>query len=219
MRSIFLSLILLILYSIGFSQYTVLLTNGEKIQVPDYRYNDFGSAIIWKTTLQETREIDLELIFSISDAAGGEEILYKPDTSKEDFMNVEQMKAFVQGESDAREKYKCKWCFVTGALIGAASPFVTPLIGIKPILYSPLLPAAASSGIGFTGASRKRIAQHNPDMVSNEHYILGYREVSSQKRLKSTIIGSGIGLAIGVIATIFFNLQPEAPSFGYTTIK
>src|SRR3989339_331032 len=218
MRLLFLFIILLI-SSVSYSQFTVLLTNGEKFLLSNYRYNDFGTAIIWKNTFQETQEVDIDLVFSIIDASGREEVIYKTDTSKEDFMTVDQMRDFVHGESDAREKYKCNWCFVTGVLIGTASPFITPLIGIKSILYSPLLPTATSSGIGFTGASRRKIAKQNPEMVTNEHYVLGYCEVSSQKKLKSTIIGSGIGLAIGVIATIFLNLQPETPSFGYTSIK
>ncbi|MBI5219323.1 MAG: hypothetical protein HY958_10380 [Bacteroidia bacterium] len=197
-------IILFLLVFSGFSQYTVLLMSGEQIVIRNYKYNDLNTAITFHTQNREVTEIDLDNIFSITDTLGNEQVIYKPDTSKEDFMTIEQMRFFVKGESDAMEKYKCPWCLVGGFVVGAASPFITPVLGLKPIIYSPLLPAAGSSAIGFTGASKARILRQSPELGNNEHYVLGYKEYSSQIRLKNTIIGSGIGLLVGILTSVIY---------------
>lgn len=189
------------------SQYTILLLSGDKLYLKNYKYNETGTAIAYHEKSRELQEIDLEHIFSITDTLGNEQIIYKPDTIKEDYMNVDQMKNFIKGEIEADAKFKCKWCLVGGFAIGAASPFLLPFIGFAPmsnIVYSPLVPAASSTAIGFTGASDKTIMAINPELAKNEHYVMGFKERSGQIKLKSTIIGSGIGLLVGMISSYIY---------------
>lgn len=188
------------------SQYTVLLLSGDKMYLKNYKYNETGTAIAYHEKNRELQEIDLEHIFSITDTLGNEQVIYKPDTIKEDYMTAEQMRNFINGEIEAEAKYKCKWCFVGGIVIGAATPFLLPYIGFTPmsnIVYSPLVPAATSTAIGFTGARDKTIIAINPEQAKNDHYVLGFKERSGQIKLKSTIIGSGIGLVVGMISAFF----------------
>lgn len=188
------------------SQYTILLLSGDKMYLKNYKYSETGRAITYHEKNRELQEIDLEHIFSITDTMGNEQIIYKPDTIKEDYMNADQMRYFINGEIEADAKYKCNWCLVGGIAIGAASPFLLPFIGFTPmsnIVYAPLIPAASSTAIGFTGASDKTIMAINPVQAKNEHYVLGFKERSGQIKLKSTIIGSGIGLLAGIISAYF----------------
>lgn len=210
MRKVFIILLVIIPLA-SWSQYKVLMLSGDSMNIRNFKYNETGTAITFHSKSRELQEIELENIFSITDTLKNEQVIYKPDTLKEDYMTVAQMRSFIRGEIEADLKYKCNWCFIGGIATGAASPFLLPFIGIKPVVYSPLLPAASSSAIGFTGASLKTISRINPVLVKDPHFVNGFKERSGQIKLKTTIIGSGIGLVAGILTAIVLQQTGAMP--------
>lgn len=205
MKLLYIIAILIIIPFCVKGQYTILMLSGEVIKPENYKISEMGNTIVYKDNVKEENELDFDYIFSITDSLGNEQIIYKPDTAKEDFMSVDQMRDFIKGEIEARENYKCPLCFIGGIAVGAGSVFGTPYI-LPTILYSPLFPAASSSVVGFTSPNRSVIVKKHPEYANNEPYIQGYKECASQKRLKSSIFGSGIGLAVGVVSFIVIGL-------------
>ena len=138
------------------------------------------------------------MYFQLSRNTGTEKILYIPDTTYQDAFTIPQMKSFVQGQYDAIQRFKSPWVTIGGiGISGVSSLFVNPV-------YVFAISGAYCSGIGITGTSKKKLA-FSAELKDNKHYMLGYKKASKHKRIKNAIIGSGIGLAVGLTSFALIN--------------
>ncbi len=186
-------------FSQSFAQDTLWLLNGEKLILSNYKFIESGNFFQYENQKGKIKEIDGEFIFSITDNNGSEKIYYKPDTIEGNFYTTEQMRSFVTGGYDARIKYKSPVLTISGFIVGAGSIFIMPGIGL-PLFYSPLIPAVYSTIAGFTAPSKKTIISNNPQYSKDQYYIKGYQEAVANKRVKNTIIGTGLGVLVGIIS-------------------
>lgn len=166
----------------------------------DFQYYEKGGKV---------KSIDLVKyrIFSYTNSAGEETILYKQDTLMGNFFTKNEMKMFVYGQRDAFANYKAAPWFVSGLAIGFTSvildtydfrpnggffkidPTIVPIGGI--FVYT------IGSGL-FKPRVRKEYAA-DVNFLSSEHYIEGFQKIARVKKLKNSLLGSVIGVSTGLI--------------------
>lgn len=166
------------------------LTNGKKMKIGEFKIEN-ADIISYQNLKGKSKSIQAFDIFSIIDSKGTEQIIYSPDTSYQGVFSVNEMRSFVQGQFDADQKYKSPWTTVGGVVIAGASSVV-----INPILVI-LVSTGYCSTIGLTKPGDKKLNIPS-EFINNEHYKLGYKKAVKHKRIKNAIIGSGIGLIVGL---------------------
>jgi hypothetical protein len=188
-KSLYIALILLLATSLS-AQNKLWLANGKMKEIGEYNLEkkDF---VIYKNKKGKFKSIERFDVFSIIDQSKNEQIIYLPDSVDNESFTVAEMRAFVQGEYDAHQNFKSPLTTIGGAGIsGGAAVFISPI-------YSPLIPAVYCGVIGATKTSEKKIIIPK-EYENNDHYLLGYKKATKQKRVKNAIFGSLIGLAAGV---------------------
>jgi hypothetical protein len=193
-------ILLFFLFSLQFgvvAQNYIWLNNGEKMKIGEFKITntDIISYRNLKGKVKSVQSID---VFSIIDSSGNEQVIYIPDTSYQDVFTVPEMRSFVQGRYDASQKFKSPLTTIGGIVVAGASSVV-----INPV-YVFLISTGYSSVIGLTKPSDKKL-NIPTQFANNEHYKLGYQKEVKHKRIKNAIIGSGIGLIVGIGTYIVIN--------------
>lgn len=186
-----------LIFSACHAQNTVSLLNGKKISINDYNINkdeDTGN-LIYKNANGKEKQIDIEEIFSVTDKRGKENIFYKKDSLTGNFFTIKQMKEYVKGEFEARQNYKAPLFTVLGFVAGGTSA----ILPLDKMFYAPLIPGAATTIIGSTKASEKKIKNKYPNYANNNYYLLGYKESAKRKRINNALKGSAVGMVTGII--------------------
>lgn len=173
-----------------FGQNTLWLNNGKKITIVEYKINN-NDLIVYKNLKNKSKAVSVLDVYSITENNGAEHIIYVPDTSYEGAFNILEMKNFVQGQYDADLKFKSPLTTIGGIAVAGVSSVV-----INPV-YVFLVSGAYCSTIGLSKTSKKKLAIPE-EYAKNEHYILGFKRVARHKRIKNSIVGSTIGLAVGL---------------------
>ncbi len=195
-KSLYIALILLSATSLS-AQNVLWLTNGKKKEIGDYNLEK-KEFVIYKNTKGKYKSIERFDVFAIIEQSNKEQIIYVPDSADNESFNLVEMRAFVQGQSDARLNFKSPLTTVGGAgIAGTAAVFISPI-------YSPLIPLAYCGAIGSTKPSEKKIIIPN-EYESSDHYLLGYKKAAKQKRINNAIFGSLIGLAAGFTTFVLVN--------------
>ena len=187
----------------SFSQNTLVLTNGKKIDIGEFKLNE-NNILAYKNSKGKIKSVLIEDVFSSIDKLGTETIYYKPDSTDSESFNIEEMRFFINGESDAINNYKNLWTTIGGIVIGAGSVISVPLVGLNS-LYIPIFPTAYTSTVGLIKVKTQKLGIEK-QYLDNKHYVLGFKKVAKHKRIKNSLFGSGIGIAVGIgVALVFFN--------------
>lgn len=175
------------------------LNNGKQIKISDFRIEN-KDTILYTNLKGKDKFIETFDVFSVIDKSGKETIVYEPDTTFEGAFTVPQMKNFVLGQYDASQKFKSPWVTAGGiAVSGASSLLINPVFVFA-------LSGVYCTGIGISPACKKRL--NIPEQfVNDEHYLLGFKRTTKHKRIKNAIIGSGIGLVVGLGTFAIINNQ------------
>jgi len=113
------------------------------------------------------------------------------------------MRDFVSGASDARTNYKTPWITTGGFVVGGGSAIAVSAVGLNSLLV-PIFPALYSGGVGIIKVKKDKL--NIPDnLKNNDYYVEGYFRVANHKRINNAIIGSGIGMALGIVAVLIFS--------------
>jgi hypothetical protein len=199
MKVLFSILILFFASEMLVSQNMIWLINGKKLFTNDYRIDQNEKNIWYKNQKGKIKMLETEDIFSLTDSAGNEKVYYTPQSDELGY-TVEQMRFFIQGEFDGHLNYQNSRHFTSGMIIGAGSAVCLPLMGISAVL-TPILPASYATIIGLKKVNPSSLKI--PDQyLQNEFYTDGYKIAASEKRLKKTLLGAGIGWGVG-FALIF----------------
>ncbi len=200
-------LLILFLFSFCFlnAQKVILLLNGKKLYTKAFKFSDDNSILAYKNSRGKIKSVISSEIFSIVDSNKIEKIIYLPDTNINLF-SVEEMRTYVLGKYDARNNYNAKKYMYGGIIVAGSSVICVPLIGLSTI-YVPLFPL---SYYGFVGLKKIKTEKLNikTEYTNNEYYITGYKEIVRKKRMNYSLIGTGIGITVGIgIAAIIFNVK------------
>ncbi len=122
---------------------------------------------------------------------------YQQDTTIADDYTREEMWLYMQGERDAKKGFKARGSligsFITGVAGGLTGNFVA---AVGPFAY-----------MGLSGITKIRIKHStvsNPYYLDHSAYILGYERKARGRRRVMSLIGGGIGLAVGYSAYFIF---------------
>ncbi len=179
------------------AQNTLWLTNGKKIEIGEYKFanKDF---ITYKSLKNKSKSIETYEVFSLIENNGNEIVVYKQDTTYQGAFSILEMRAFVQGQTDANKNFKSPLITAGGIVLAGASSVV-----INPVFII-LVSGAYCTTIGLTKTSEKKLTIPL-EYKNNEHYLLGYKKECKHKRIKSAILGSGIGLVVGFTTFALIN--------------
>ncbi|CAG5078667.1 hypothetical protein [Parvicella tangerina] len=146
-------------------------------------------------------------IFSHTNSAGEETILYKRDTLMGNFYSKNEMKMFVFGERDAYNNYKSNGWLVTGIGLGFTSVLMDtydfePNGGFfkrTPSIFPIAVPLVVTIGAGVIKPKVRKEFAADVSFLSSEYYIEGFQKIAKVKKLKSALLGSVIGVGSGFL--------------------
>jgi hypothetical protein len=169
---------------------TVLMMNGDAIICTVVDTTNGLTSI--KNPKNPNKNITLEndRIFSIKSPAG-ESIMYVYDTVIGNEFTIDEMRYFIYGEQDADHKFKAKGCLIIGAAVGLLS-------GVTGSFLCPIPPFAFAALSGIPKVKIKKSTVSNPEYLTHDPYLMGYERVAKKKRKLKSLIGGGIGLAVGL---------------------
>jgi hypothetical protein len=147
--------------------------------------------------------LEKDRIFSLTFRTGEEVVYYRQDTlSQEDdnLLTIEEMRSFLAGVHDAKNRYKSPgafWtCFATGVVSGLTLP----------LLLSPLVPVGMTYFMGTRWIKVNREHISDPKYLKDEFYIMGYERTARSMRVQGSLGGTLSGLFVGILAsTTLFN--------------
>lgn len=173
------------------AQYNMLMLNGRKVSMTEYRIT--GDDIKYSIESEKRtrhRSADRYDVFSITAPDGKETILYSPIDSLD--FSIEEARQFISGEQAGRNYHMRKGR--TEAL-SAAVGIGSGLLGF----YSLPVPMIYSVIVGRFNPSQLRVPEGiDPEVRSTEPYRMGYdkgvRNMRIQRAMKWGYIGLGVGL-------------------------
>lgn len=149
------------------------------------------------TSRGKTKEVtyNREDIFSILYPNNREVLIYKSDSLSEDnFRTEEEMRSFIAGERDAIKGYSSGLTALGCGLVGVASGIFVP-----PFL-SPIAPAVYTTLVSSRYVKIKRRNVSEKRFLTDSDYISGYERTARGYRVQRAVLGTGIGLALGISA-------------------
>lgn len=192
-----------------FAQDKIQLMNGKvlrgKLGTEYDEYFDFS--YYKKGGKTKSMELTKYRMFSYTNSSGEETILYKQDTLMGNFFTKNEMKMFVYGERDAFANYKSSGWFVTGLGLGFTSVILdtydfSPNGGffkITPSIVPVAVPLVVTIGAGIFKPKLRKEYAADVAFLSSEHYIEGFQKIARVKKLKSSLLGSVIGVGTGFL--------------------
>jgi hypothetical protein len=112
---------------------------------------------------------------------------------------VEQMGDYMRGQRDAQRQYgkRANLAMFIGFAVGVGSAGAG-------LVYAPFLAMGYSSLFGFLKPSLKKRLGFDPLMKDNPFYKEGFGTIAKRKAFRRTALGTGIGLALGLIVLTYF---------------
>jgi hypothetical protein len=196
-NNIILILLIFFLSSNIYSQDIIWLMDGKKIQSGEIKV-DTSDYIIYKTPKGKFKSIDKFDVFSVS-IKNDVMIFYVPDSASDSF-TISQMQDYLQGRLEGRDT-KAPYSFAGGVATGLGAPILLPLAGIGTI-FTPLVPATYDVIVGVSKIKDEKISISEV-YQSNPYYIEGYKTSVKKKRINNAILGSVIGVTVGLTASFF----------------
>jgi hypothetical protein len=163
--------------------YSILDSTGTKIKA-EYKV---GNKI-------KKTELEKDDIFSITYNGNNEVIIYKQDSlSQENYLDVNDMRAYIAGEQDALKHFRSPFSTISSAGIGLASGFYAPT------LLSPVAPALWVGFMGSRWIKIKRRHVTDSKYIREDMYVVGYGRTARSLRVQNALKAAAIGLATGLI--------------------
>lgn len=201
-----------------FSLLFVLLLSGGAVKAQDSAFHDtiylmsgqqlianvigVGEPLInyrvQKKKKVKIQQIDAYRVFSIRFGDGRDEFMvYEPDTAKNRYYSVEQMRSFVYGQQDALKHFKGGVYNVLGLALGIPTGYSVlgeggavlglpaPLFFSIPVLLNRTIPKKAVRNLSY---------------LEDEQYREGFKRVIRGKRFFSVLKSSAFGMVAGFSA-------------------
>lgn len=192
----------LFIYLFSFSQTvsldTLYLMNGRIIISSVLDTNSASLVISDPENINKKISIENERVFAIKYGKGNLFYYYEQDSIK-NWYTRDEMWLFMQGERDAKKGFKPQGSLIGGILFGMTGG-ASGLAADIGVFLGPILPLAFFSTVGIPKVRIKHSTVSNPDNLKQDAYILGYEREARAKRRRQSIVGGGIGVALGYIA-------------------
>ena len=159
---------------------------------------------------------EMNRVYSVTKEGDKESVLYKTDTTIYNYYSKNEMRMFIYGESDAYKRFKVKKTFAVGFAIGlGVSIYDTYLSGgyvcdngtqvsgglfkRQPSLAQIIIPFIVPIVTGAIKPKMKAKHASDPTYLMNQQYIDGFKKVRRFKRIKSSLLGTLAGVAVGMV--------------------
>lgn len=187
------------------------LMNGKQLSVKSYKINfdEVEEGVIAFTNLEgKQKKKYLDDVFSIIDADGSEQIVYKQDEFMGNILTPAQMRIYLQGFTDVLENYKVPaWVFIGGfasGIVGGILPQpnfdLGDFHGSVPV--GVLVPSVYVGTVGAITPDVDLIESNMPNRINDEYYKMGVQDGVQKKRIKGGLIGGAIGFVAGALTLI-----------------
>jgi len=138
---------------------------------------------------------DREDVFSFTSASGEEKLYYFYDEPLGNLATVEEMRAYVYGERDARFGVSGKAWFYSGLAIGISAGYAS-----RNSVLAFAVPPIFALGARIPVVRIKDETIQDPAYKFNEDYAAGYEAQARSKYTLEALKGSAIGTVIGLVA-------------------
>lgn len=182
------------------AQDTLLMNTGNEKIVHIKELNERMLYVAWQkkpSIKSKVRAYDLRNVYSVHFKDSARVITYFQDTATDNFLDVETMGRFVNGEHYAVMHYKAPLVTAGGIVSGAAGILWNPFYGL-------LVPAAYSATLGAIPVSTQKLSREHPDLYADPYFVEGYRMKARKKKIKNAIVGSLIGIGAAAITTTVY---------------
>ncbi|MHB8259013.1 MAG: hypothetical protein ACYDCN_04405 [Bacteroidia bacterium] len=183
---------------------TLYLMNGRIVVAPVLDTNIFSATIIDPEDSTKRMSIESETLFAIKFNNGGLYYYYQEDTVRNWFTR-DEMWLFMQGERDAKKGFKPWGAFYGSMAAGLAGGASGLVLGTAGTFFGPVVPIAFFTTVGIPKVRIKHNTVTTPTNLDYDVYILGYEREARAKRRRYSLVGGGIGVALGYIA--YFSLR------------
>jgi len=159
---------------------------------------------------------EMNRVYSVTKQGKEESVLYQTDTTIYNYYSKNEMRMFIYGEEDAYKRFKVKKTFAVGLAVGLGvsmydtylssgytcndgNPVSEGFFKREPSLAQIIIPFIVPI---VTGAIKPKMkARHASDAtyLMNQQYIDGFKKVRRFKRIKSSLLGTLTGVAVGMI--------------------
>ncbi|MEO9533710.1 MAG: hypothetical protein ABJG68_01835 [Crocinitomicaceae bacterium] len=219
MRSI-LTLIFVVPFISGFSQSlqdSILMLNGKVFYGEFSKLDEVeNDSVLLFNHDGKNESFSIQRVFSYTQN-GTENILYRKDEFKGDFLSIEETKAVTFGSYDARQTFKPHVPFWTSYALGlgaslfdtyltkkdtmgAVSTDLTPgFFQKRPSLFPFLVPAVVTVSWSLPSFKLKDKNIIHKEYFKNENFYRGYHRIAKQKRMLGALLGSLSGIATGFL--------------------
>ncbi len=177
---------------------TLYLMNGRIIVSSVLDTNSASILINDPENTNKKISIENERLFAIKYGKGTLFYYYEQDSIK-NWYTRDEMWLFMQGERDAKKGFKPWGSFFGGIVFGMAGG-ASGLVADIGVFLGPVLPLAFFSTVGIPKVRIKHNTVSNPENLKHDVYILGYEREARAKRRRQSMLGGGIGIAVGYIA-------------------
>ncbi len=183
MKNFFLTLAISILFLPAYSQISIWLNDGMIISTKGYKIDTANKIIYYLNKKEKTKYLDFQEVFAITDK--NDTLIITPAEN----LTTEQAFSFLNGIHDGFS-YKNPKILIGNFLIGTASGFIMPQVGLSGVL-SVLPNLFSSTAFGITNLKDKNIPQ------GDSLYRKGYNISAKKKKLILAIEGGMSGLVVG----------------------
>ena len=193
-QAILVFLISAICAPLSYGQGTIQMLNGKQKRYMTYQVQDEyvlfqpeSKPDSWK------KRLDRYNVFSITPDNGAEIVVYDPDTTDGLEPNVEEARQFIAGEKLALSEYRKPMNVISGIGVGIGSSFAQ-FYGIPgPAVYSAIL-----------GRVSPKLPKSHRGIEHPEPFIAGYQKQARTMKINKSLLGGGIGFAVGFAALAVF---------------
>jgi hypothetical protein len=200
---LFTSILLFVIAGNIYSQDTINLIDGRQIAATKI-FDDTSSVMlrieILKNGKTKQKEIDKLEIYSIDDNTGkNQKIIYRMDSALGYPLSIKEMGNYISGAREARKTYKAPWVTVGGLAVGGVTGYFVGFWALSSaVVYG--------TGMGIIGPKVKTTEGLSPDLAIEQHFVAGYQDYATRKKVKNAIFGTAIGVAFAGVALFLYNL-------------
>jgi len=174
---------------------TIFFLNGEinAVKVVDTVYHQIRFLPEIRTKKPHVKEVEKDRVFSVKFSNGKDRIFYFYDSAIGNVFTVMEAKMFMLGEQEADRSYRNKWPFIIGFAVGVLSPIALP----NAVLLSPIAPALTPLHTLIPVIKIDTAKIKNRNYLQYDTYLMGYEKIARKKNFSRSVVGAGIGLAVG----------------------
>jgi hypothetical protein len=140
---------------------------------------------------------EFEQLYMVKFNNGDKRYYYVQDSLQNNYFTRDEMWMYMKGEVDAHKGFRAPGSLIVGSVVGVGA-------GLTGLIWAPAAPFGVMALCGIPKVKIKAHTISNPNYVQSDAYILGYERVARNKRRINSLVGGGIGLAVGFGAFFAF---------------